>query len=186
MQTYKRRNYFIDKGAQSRFIFAFAASSLLGGVVGVLCFIFFARQKIEATLYSMRLPEIAVGDLLLREMFLTMAITLLFVLILFVWIAGKVFRRINDPLEKMSGVVGQIIGGDLRGEIKLREDDEFQNLAGDLDSFLGNLRGSFASIRNCADLVQDISKNVTDEIEYREQLQENLAELKKNISTFTL
>ena len=186
MKTYKRRNYFIDKGAQARFIVGFVISSMLGGLTGVGCFVYFARQKIDSTLYSMRLPEVAIGDLLMKEMLLTMTITTALVLILFLITAAKVFRRIDGPLKKMAAVVRRIGNGDLQGTVKLRENDEFQDLAEELDAMVDNTRRRFSSIRKHATGAVKVSVKSSDMSEKRKQFEEHLDALKKEISAFRI
>ena len=99
-KQFKRRNYFIDKGAQSRFIYGFVLASIAGVIAAVLVFRFYAHKKLEATLYSMRLPEVAMGHLLLNEMLIASGIAACFVILLFFFIARKVFNRINGPLKR--------------------------------------------------------------------------------------
>lgn len=184
MQTYKRRNYFIDKGAQSRFIIGFVISSMLGGIIGVTCFVYFARQKIDSTLYSMRLPELTAGDLLLREMLLTIGVTSIFVFILFAVTAWKVMKRIDGPLMKMAGVIGDIGEGNLRGGISVREKDEFKSLAEELDDMVGNMRSRFLAIRGYADQIKKLSAAGQEMGERKEQLLHYVRELNKEINTF--
>lgn len=184
MKTYKRRNYFIDKGAQSRFIIGFVVSSLLGGIIGVSCFVYFARQKIDSTLYSMRLPELAAGDLLMQEMLLTIGITSIFVLVLFALTAWKVIKRIDGPLTKMAGVIRHIGEGYLQDEIKLREKDEFKSLAEELDGIVRNMRARFSTIRHHAGQVKELSTAGQEKGERKKKLLHCVSELKKEISTF--
>ena len=184
MQTYKRRNYFIDKGAQSRFIIGFVLSSMLGGIIGVACFVYFARQKIDATLYSMRLPEVAVGELLIREMFVTLGVTSLIVLVLFFLTARKVFKRIDGPLKKMAGVIRRLGQGDLQDEVKLRENDEFQNLAQELDGMVKNMQSSFSSITNHAGLIKELSIRHDGPTDKNEQFRRHVTALKNEVALF--
>ena len=184
MQTYKRRNYFIDKGGQSRFIVGFVLSSMLGGIIGISCFVYFAQQKIDATLYSMRLPERAVGDLLMKEMLLTIGVTSIFVLVLFALTASKVFKRIDGPLKKMAGVIHHIGEGHLQDGIRLREKDEFKNLAEELDGMVGNMRSRFSTIRRHAGQIKELSMAGQKTGERKKQFFHSVSELKKEISTF--
>jgi methyl-accepting chemotaxis protein len=183
METYKRRNYFIDKGAQSRFIIGFVLSSLFGGIIGVSSFVYFARQKIDSTLYSMRLPELAAGDLLMPEMLLTIGITSIFVLVLFALAARKGIKRIDGPLSKMAGVIRQIGKGHLQEEIRLREKDEFKSLAEELDGMAGNMRSRFLTIRRSAGQIKELS-STGQEMEERKKILHCVSELKKEIGVF--
>ncbi|MBC8318078.1 MAG: hypothetical protein H8E41_09235 [Desulfobulbaceae bacterium] len=184
MQTYKRRNYFIDKGAQSRFIIGFVISSMVGGIIGVGCFVYFARQKIDATLYSMRLPEMAAGDLLMKEMLLTIGITSIFVLMLFAVTAWRGVKRIDGPLRKMAGAVHHIGEGNLQGEIRVRAQDEFKGLAEELDGMVGNMRSRFSEIRRYAGQMKELSTIGMERGERKERFLHCVREMKKEINTF--
>jgi methyl-accepting chemotaxis protein len=186
MQTYKRRNYFIDKGSQSRFIVGFAVSSMLGGIAGIASFVYFAHRKIDATLYSMRLPEIAVADLLMNEMLLALVITILFVLVLFVLTAGKVFKRLNGPLKKMVGVVHRIGNGDLRDGVSLRKNDEFKILADELDGLVENLRQRFSTMRSHGEKLTELRHTDLEAGDRKEQVRLHLQALKKELDSFKI
>ena len=147
----KRRNYFIDKPVQSRFIARFALISVLGAVVSVVVFRYFAQMKIEKVIYSMRLPAAAMADLFTREMLLTGAVGALFVVIFFFITAKMIFSRIYGPLKKMAASVKDIAEGRLNTEIQLREKDEFQPFAADLNDMLMSLRRRFGRIKDCSD-----------------------------------
>lgn len=184
MKAYKRRNYFIDKGAQSRFIVGFAVSSMLGGIIGIVCFVYFARRKIDATLYSMRLPEVAAADLLMNEMLLALGITILVVTVMFVLTAGKVFKRINGPLRKMAGVVQSIGSGDLHNGVSLRDNDEFKMLAGELDGLVKKLRQGISVLRNHAEQLEKLRHIDSEPGDKKLQVSLHFQALKKEIKTF--
>ncbi len=158
-KTFKRRNYFIDKVAQGRFIGAFALASVLGGAVAVFCFRYLAQKKIDATLYSMRLPDIPLVDLLMKEMVLTSLVTALFVILLFALAGGRLFKRIGGPLKKISGSLQNIINGDLCSEVKLREGDDFQDFAGEVNGVVLHMNSRLSKIRLQAEKIAELSRS---------------------------
>ena len=156
---------------------------MAGGIIAIACFVYLARQKIDSILYKMTLPDIAMGDLLMNEMLLTMGVAFVFVLILFIITAGRVFKRIDGPLIKMAGVMGRIGKGYLHEEVKLRENDEFQNLAKELDETVNNLRSKFSAIRTHAGRIEELGGGDED-IKDSEQFLQHFGALKKEIDSF--
>jgi methyl-accepting chemotaxis protein len=152
-EQYKRRNYFIDKGAQGRFIAAFTSASLAGGLVAVFCFRYFAGRKLEATLYAMRLPDVPMAHLLLPEMLVTTALTAVFVLLLFWLTASRLFARLEGPLRRMAGTLRNIAGGDLQSAVRLRENDEFQEFAADVESMVRQMNYRLSAIQRRAETI---------------------------------
>jgi methyl-accepting chemotaxis protein len=132
-QLYKRRNYFIDRKTQAKFMATFALASLISTVAAVSIFVFLSQTKLEKTLYTMRLPETTLADLLFREMALTTGIAVIVVILLFSYTLKKIFSRIEGPLIKLRGAILKIKGGNLRDAVALREKDEFQAFAHTLD-----------------------------------------------------
>lgn len=184
MANYKRRNYFIDKGVQSRFMAAFAAASIAGGIVAVFCFRYLSQKKLDETLYSMRLPEGPVSSLLMAEMLTTSAITACIVIALFAFTAWKVMSRIDGPLRKMSSSVQKITAGDLRSEVKLRENDEFKQFAGAVNEMIAVTNARLTKIKKHADTIADLIKkgeNAGDGA-----IQRECAALKKSMQDFKL
>jgi methyl-accepting chemotaxis protein len=187
-QQYKRRNYFIDRSVQGRFIAGFTAASLAGGIVAVFCFRYFAGQKLEATLYAMRLPDVPMAHLLLQEMLITTALTAIFVLLLFWITAGKVFARIDGPLRRMAGALRNITGGDLHSGVRLRENDEFQEFAADVESMVRQMNGRFAAVRLQAEKIGALcsSPEAAAEEHAAAQIRELINAMKKEIQVFTV
>ena len=165
-----RRNYFIDKGAQTRFIAGFAGVSILGGIVAVLCFWYLSYRKIDAMLYSMRLPEENMGALFAGEMLLTIAVSVVLVLALFIYTASKAVARMEGPLRKMAGAVRMVAGGDLKSGVKLRENDEFQDFAREMDATVHHLNQKFTAIRDTSSEVLALCQSRKDVGRLRDRL----------------
>lgn len=185
MANYKRRNYFIDKGAQSRFIAGFVAASVAGGVVAVFCFRYLSQKKLDDTLYSMHFPEGPVSFLLMGEMLITSAVAALFVIVFFALTARKVMSRIDGPLRKMSSSVKKITAGDLRSEVKFKENDEFKQFAGEVNEMVKVMNSRLTQIKIHADKIEDFVEKGGDAAVVGE-IQREYATLKKSMQDFKL
>lgn len=144
---YKRRNYFINKGAQAKFMAAFALASLISAMAAVFIFVFLSQTKLEKTLYTMRLPETTMADLLFEEMALTICIAVIVVILLFSYTLMKIFSRFEGPLIKLKEAILRIEGGNLRDAVSLRKKEEFQAFAHTLDEMRAALKTKIQVIR---------------------------------------
>ncbi|MBI5559117.1 MAG: methyl-accepting chemotaxis protein [Deltaproteobacteria bacterium] len=185
-QGFKRRNYFIDKGAQGRFIAWFSAGSLAGGVVAVFCFRYFAARKLDATLYAMRLPDMPMGNLLLEEMFVSSSVAAVFVVLLFVLTARKVFSRIEGPLQKMGASLRAIADGDLQSQVRLRENDDFHEFAREVDSLARSMNSRLSSLRFQAGKISRLCVEKDEEEDVAERLRHHISAMKKEMKAFQL
>ncbi len=157
-KQFKRKKYFIDKPVQSRFIAGFALASGLGALVSAIVFRYLAQLKIEKILYSMRLPTSAMADLFTREMLLTGTVGALLVVFFFFITAKMVFARIYGPLKKMAASVKDVGDGKLNSQIHLREKDEFQLFAADLNSMVLALRDRYGKIKDYSDQLVKLTR----------------------------
>ncbi len=136
----ERRNYFIDKKVQVKFIAGFALAALISDVAAVFVFIFLAHAKLEKSLYAMKIPKTTLADLLFEEIALTKGIAVIVVIFLFSYTLIKIFSRIEEPLIKLKGAILKIKGGNLRDVIALRKNEEFQDFAHTLDKMRTTLK----------------------------------------------
>jgi methyl-accepting chemotaxis protein len=185
-QKFKRRNYFIDKVVQGRFIAGFSAASLAGGVAAVFCFRYFAQKKLDATLYTMRLPDVPIRNLLMGEMVMTTILTALLVVLLFVITARLVFARIEGPLKKMAGCLARITAGDLRSEVKLREEDEFQEFAEEVNNMVQTMNSRLSQLGFQAEKIANLGNRAGEEENVAERIRHHLSLMKKEMQVFKL
>lgn len=187
--AYKRRTYYIKNSAQSKFIVRFVMLSALGGAVALGGFNFLAAKKIDAALYSMRLPSISPGGLLWQEMLYTNLFAIGFILIAFALTAKGLFNRINGPLKKMTYDITRITNGDLKTVVSLRQNDEFRDLADDLSQMTTNLNQRLTVISKLTDDIichaESVAQGNLDETT-RIRLAQDIIDLRQAIGAFAL
>jgi len=186
---YKRRTYYIKNSAQSKFIMRFVALSLFGGAIALGGFNFLAYKKIDAALYSMRLPNISPGGLLWHEMLLANLFVIVFILMAFAFTARSLFNRLHGPLKKMTYDITRISQGELSTLISLRQHDEFRDLAGELTTMTTNLKQRLAAMKQLTDDIIELSAKVdkgNQDDTSRATLAQRLSELRQAIEAFSL
>lgn len=159
-KPYRRRNYFIKKGFQSRFMLRFIAASVLANVITVTVFIFLARKKIDGLLFSMRLPNVSVGALLSSEAFTASIVAVVSVSLLFLWVARGMYDKIAGPLHRIMADLHTIGNGDLSCRVTLRDMDEFNDFAGEINAMVETLNHRFSGVKNRADELARASKDL--------------------------
>lgn len=185
--TFKRRKYFINKRVQSKFILRFVLVSVIGTIIAVCAFNFLAHRKIESVLYSMRLPAVSTGGLLFEEMTYAIIFTMVIIVLTFFVTAKRLFNRINGPLKKIAASLDKIRYGDLGVKIQLRQKDEFQDFADELNEMVRGLNDRFARIKGQVDELISLSDDGREELEsddLRDAINMKVANLEKELRFF--
>lgn len=189
MEKHKRRTYYQKNSAQSKFILRFVLLSLFGGAIALGAFNYLAFKKIDATLYSMRLPKISPGGLLWNEMLYTNLFVIVFILIAFAITARALFNKIHGPLKKMTHDINRITEGDLNFTVSLRQKDEFQDIANELTQMTAGLNQRLTKISELTDSIintAEASQDKQEEESARSNLAKTVADLRQAIGSFTL
>lgn len=184
---YKRRTYYIKNSAQSKFILRFVMLSLLGGTIALGCFNFLAYKKINAILYSMRLPNTSPGGLLWNEMLYTNIFVIVFILIAFAITAKGLFNKIHGPLKKMTFDITRMTNGALNLTVSLRQHDEFRDIASELNEMATDLNQRLSRIQKLADcIIADAEAPQNDNSSSRADLAKSIADLRQATGAFSL
>ena len=186
-KPYRRKTYYIKNSAQTKFILRFVSISLLGGIAAVSAFNFLAYKKIDSVLYSMRMPKISPGGLLWNEMIYSNIFVIIFIMLIFALTARGLYNRVHGPLKKLTSDFDRMAAGDLSREIALRENDEFQEFAGNVNEMAGELNARFSEGMAACDEIIAGADNLAASGDNREAvtaLHEAIARLEKSIGSF--
>jgi methyl-accepting chemotaxis protein len=148
MRPYKRRKYFIKKGFQARFIVRFLVVSLVGGILAVALFNFLAYKKIDALLFSMRIPAVNPGNVLFKEAVYANGLAMVLTVSVYVLAAKGIYVKIAGSLLRIRADIHVLTRGDLGTRIQLTEDEEFTDLAEDLNLMAGELHRRFSDLKD--------------------------------------
>lgn len=154
-KAYRRRNYFVLKNFQTRFILPFLAASFLANIIAVTLFIILARKKIDSVLFSMRLPVTSAGVLLSQPAFIACIIAAVAVSLLFLVVFHAMYQKIEGSLRYLGVDLHKISAGNLGFRVTLRENDEFKDFAEKINSMAGELSSRFKALK---DQAEDLSK----------------------------
>ena len=154
-KSYRRRNYFIKKSFQSRFILRFLLVSSLWSVLSIALFNFLAYKKIDAILFSMRLPAKNTGSIFFQEVLYANAAALIFIILTFLLTARGLHKKIVRSLFRIRVDILRFARGDLDSRIMLSQEDEFKDFAETLNGMAADLQKRFSDIKGHLDHIME-------------------------------
>lgn len=143
----KRRNFFIKKDFQSRFILRFVFIETIWAAVTALVFTYLAGKKLDDLRYSSHIDSTSASEILMPITVGAGVISLLIFVCLLAYTIHSLWQRISLPLADIKKGLNKIAGGDLSYEVALRKNDEFQDLAMDLDRMRSGLRDKIIALK---------------------------------------
>lgn len=153
----RRRTYITDTKLQIKFTLIFVLVSFAANVISVAVFSFLAVNKMEALMWSTHMDIQSTGEIV-NPLFLYVNIGNFIFIAMLLFITGIwMMKKTSGPLYRMSKDINRIADGDLSVNITLRQKDEFQDVAAELNDMTANIRDRFGLI---IDKYADISKAV--------------------------
>jgi methyl-accepting chemotaxis protein len=163
----------------------FVSISMLGSMISTFAFNFFALRKFEMLMWSTHISVEDTGEII-RPLFIYINVAnFLFVSIMLMIVIIWMMKINSGPIYRMNRDIKQIADGDLSVNITLRQKDEFQDIAAELNEMAGNIRDRFGLI---IDKYEDISCSLPELKNGAEggydPLLRNIGELEAEISKF--
>jgi methyl-accepting chemotaxis protein len=159
-RPYRRHKYLIKKGFQLRFIVRFLVVSLLGSVFAVGFFNFLAYRKMDILLFSMKIPAVNPGNALLKEAVYANGISLVLIVFVYLLAAKGIHAKMAGSLHRIRADIHGLVRGDLGTRVLLTEDEEFRDLAEELNLMAGELQRRFSDIKERFDRIDESMKDL--------------------------
>jgi len=178
--VYKRRNYFIDKSFQARFILRFCALVALGGLLIVILLYLFSRHSNTISIINSRVVVRSTSDFLLPILIQTIAIVFVFIGLATIAITLFVSHMIAGPLFRFKKVLKSLEDGDFSSEFSIRNTDQLQDLLSALNAMISKNRTELIKIKlNFTALKENLER--ISEADLREDKRGILGEVRKTI-----
>ncbi|MGA2193162.1 MAG: methyl-accepting chemotaxis protein [Nitrospirota bacterium] len=150
-RRWRRRNYFIKKGFQARFILKFLAVMVAGiGLSGII-----VHRRISARLedlfYSSHIRVKTTAEIILPELLKIDSLTFVLVLAAVAAMTVLLTHRIAGPLFRFERNLARIASGDFNVSFKLRGDDELKTLGDAFDEMKFCLNSRFKVMKEQAE-----------------------------------
>jgi len=146
----KRKNYFIKKEFQIRFILKFCALVVMGAIFsGVILFSYvFYRGTVTTAFINSRLSIVTTADYILPVLMIASLAAIILIGLVTVITVMYLSHRIAGPLFRIEKSLEEISSGNLGLKINLRATDEIQRMAGKINEMTSNLNLHFNGIKS--------------------------------------
>jgi methyl-accepting chemotaxis protein len=143
----KRRNYFIDKDFQSRFILKFCLLVVLAGVITTGILYFVGKGSTTVAIVDSRVMVRTTADFLLPVLIQTVLAVMVIFGIATIVVTLLFSHKIAGPLYRFKKALESIKSGDLSANFHLRSYDQLKDLSDELNAMIDKTRERINSIK---------------------------------------
>jgi len=175
----RRKNYFIEKSFQTKFIFKFCLLLVLAGLLNIAILYLMAIESTSVTFVNSRIINAkTTADFLLPILIQAFLVVTILISIATIFLLLFVSHKIAGPLFRFKKVMQELEAGDFTTAFQLRNLDQLRELFNSFESMikktrleLGQVKSSFKSLKEKLDTLS--------EDEVSDQKRSTLKELKK-------
>ena len=146
-RTYKRRQYFIKKDFQFKFILKFCLIVLIGTILSTGLLFLFSQGTLTSSFQQSRLVIKNTSLAILPAVIYTNLITLGLITLATIVVTLFVSHKIAGPLFRFEKELKEIEKGDLTKSIRLRKKDQTTDMADSLNKMTAGLHEKVLDIR---------------------------------------
>jgi methyl-accepting chemotaxis protein len=177
-RPYRRRTIYIQKKFQRNFILKFCSIALGAMLLASLLLYYFSSDTLTATYHFRHLALQRTGEAIMPALVITNLVVLLALLASTVVVTLYVSHKIGGPLYRLNKGIQAIGEGDLKGRIRLRENDQLMDFASHINWMVDNLGLRVRQIRS---EVAMLKEKAADEGWDRKEMREGLEKLSQKI-----
>lgn len=186
-----RKIYLIKKDFQTRFILRFVVTATAWAAATVVLFVLMAERRLEEIRYTSHIMVRTTTDLLLPSALTAQFVTLLIFAVSLAYTIYDLWKRLSVPLYSIKKDLAGMAMGNLASPVALREEEEFQDLAADLDRMRVEMRQKIVRIKDrhallsraAADLQKSILKGKPS-VSHTSLLRETVERMKEDVNVF--
>lgn len=149
-RPWKRRNYFIKKGFQARFILKFLGIAVCGSAISGYFIYLLTSRNIENTFYSSHIKVASTGQLVLPALVRVNVGVVVLVLLAVIVLTLLITNKIAGPVYRMGKSTEKIGVRDFTTNFDLRSGDETKCLAESFEGMNRGLKDRFSRLRRQA------------------------------------
>jgi len=146
--NYKRRNFFINKEFQGRYIFNYFVLATIGSLLFLGVFSFFSSNTLSIVYDNYHLQLGVTPGILFKKMLSAQWLFIVFGGGLVVIVTLLLTHRVAGPFYRFEKTMDEMIEGDISNKIYLRQKDEGKELAQKINAFNYVLGDKLAIIEN--------------------------------------
>ncbi len=147
----KRRQYYIKKDFQTRFIVKFVMILVAGGLLSVGLTFLNTQDSLTAVYANSKLSIQNTSLAIMPSVVFTMLVTTLVLGLVVIAVTLLVSHKIAGPMFRFEKDINRIAAGDLKSRIHIRKGDQFQELAVSLNQMVEGLAERLNEVRAASD-----------------------------------
>jgi len=146
-KPYRRRQFFVKKEYQFKFILKFCFIVLAGSIISTLLIFFFSRGTLTSSFENSRLVVENTALAILPAIIYTNIITLFMISLATIVAVLFLSHKIAGPMFRFEKELREIGEGDLTKIIRLRKNDQIKDMAESLNEMTSKIHGKLNDIQ---------------------------------------
>ena len=147
-EKFKRRNYFIDRSFQTRFILKFCVIIVLSSLLILGGVLFFSNDSNTVAIENTKVIVKRTSDFILPIVAINLAVVLLFSGLAVFVLTLLVSHKISGPLYRLRREINAVQHADFRRNFHIRGNDQLQELAKALDTMCSSLKDKHQELKS--------------------------------------
>jgi methyl-accepting chemotaxis protein len=147
-RTWRRRNYFVKKDLQGKYIFSFFVFVIAGSVIFTLIFSLLSANTLTIVYENYNVKIGKTPLILIKEILSAHWIFLVTAGMLVVALSMFLTHRFAGPLYRLEKSVEEMTGGDFSFRIRLRKKDEGKELAEGINQLISSISSNIREMRS--------------------------------------
>jgi methyl-accepting chemotaxis protein len=144
---YKRRNYFIDKKFQTKFMLRFSLIVIISSLLIIGFLFYFSQGSTTVAIEDTKVVVKGTADFILPLLIGVVLITTLLAAVSVLVLAMFSSHKIAGPLFRVQREIKEFAKGDLTRSFRIRGDDQLQELSNSLEDMGQSLRQNQGEIK---------------------------------------
>ena len=163
---YKRKQYFIKKGFQFKFIVKFCLLVLIGVIISTLLVLLFTHGTLTSSFQHSRLIIKNTSSAILPAVIYTNLITLGLISLASILVTLFVSHKIAGPMFRIEEDMKEISEGDLTKKIRFRRKDQITDLADSINKMTASLQEKILDIQTEVERLLNLAsrQNASDDV----------------------
>jgi len=180
MQKNKRRQYFIDKGFQIKFILKFCLIVILASFLITILIFLFSKDSTTTTIENTKVIVKRTSDFILPLLVGVVLIVSVFSSLIVIIVTLFTSHKIAGPLYRLRKEIEAFSQGDFNRDFKIRSSDQLKELSQSLQNMRNLLVERDLRIKNKINILRTKLDRLTSDS--KEEILKDLGDLEKEVS----
>lgn len=145
---FKRRQLYIDKNFQTKFILLFLAILIAGACISTALILMYTQKTLTSTYTTSGLAIEKTSLVILPSVILTNVITTSVIGMVVLLVTLVISHKIAGPMFRFEQDLKAIAAGDLKKQIHIRDGDQFKEMVTNLNDMVTSLNNKLNSVND--------------------------------------